>query len=115
MGGVSGRLVEGTSRPPRATRVSKSTPDPPLDQRHGGAALAGAAVRMPLCLADAVPEPAHAFLDLPERHRGEGQPERPFPATVAEKRVARREGDPALESARLLAAPRASRGARRCG
>src|SRR6266545_4926503 len=100
MGGVSGRLAEGTSRPPRATRVSKSTRALPLDQRHGGTALPDAAVRMALCLADAVSEPADALLDLPERHGGEGQAERPLAAAVAEKRVARREGDPALESAR---------------
>src|SRR3990172_2301517 len=110
MGGVSGRLADGTSRPPRAARVSKSTGVPPLDQGHGGAALAGAAVRVALRLTDAVGQPAYAFLDVPEGHGGEGQTERPLAAAVAEEGIARRESDPALEGARQkrrgLEAPR---------
>src|SRR3990172_3750651 len=99
MGGVSGRLADGTSRPPRAARVSKSTGVPPLDQGHGGAALAEAAVRVALRLTDAVGQPAYAFLDLPEGHGGEGQTERPLAAAVAEEGITRRESDPALEGA----------------
>src|SRR6266536_6601493 len=96
MGGVRGRLAEATSRPPRATLVSKSMRDPPLYQRHGGPALAGAHVRVAPPLADGVGEAAHALLDLPERYRGEGQTQRTLASTVAVESRARRERHPAL-------------------
>src|SRR6266511_5507740 len=100
MGGVSGRLAEATSRPPRATRVSKSMRDFLLDQRHGGPALAGAHVRMAPALADGVGEAAHTLLDLPERHRREGQTQRALASTVAVEGRARGERHPALDGPR---------------